>query len=177
MKTKVINFVASPSSGKSTMASYLFAILKTKHYKAEYIQEHAKWLIYQEKFEELNNQYNVSTEQYKLIKSVDKKVNYIILDSPLVLGLYYNRHFETNVSNVEKTENMILDKIQEFDNVYIFLTKNKKYPFENEGRVHTEEQSITIERELRELLIKLNLPFLEIVSDINNIQDILDYIL
>ena len=46
MKTKVINLVAGPSSGKSLVAALLFAELKMLHYKAEYIQEYAKILIW-----------------------------------------------------------------------------------------------------------------------------------
>jgi len=42
MKTKVINFVASPSSGKSLMAALVFSELKMMNFRAEYIQEYAK---------------------------------------------------------------------------------------------------------------------------------------
>ena len=60
MKTKVINFVASPSSGKSLMAALVFSELKMMHFRAEYVQEYAKTLIWQDRLEELANQYNVS---------------------------------------------------------------------------------------------------------------------
>lgn len=176
MKTTVINFVGSPCSGKSVLAAYTFAILKTMHVKAEYIQEHAKFLIYQERFDELNNQFLVSTEQYKLIKAVDGKVDFITLDSPLLLGMYYNKHFPGNVSNIEKTQDMILSKMSEFNNVYIFLKRNKDFPFQLEGRVHDESQSNIIEKELEELLQEFNIPYLEITSDISNIDKILEYI-
>jgi nicotinamide riboside kinase len=176
MKTKIINFVGAPSTGKSVMAAYTFAILKTLHFKTEYIQEVAKFLIYQQRFDELNNQYSVSTKQYLNIKAVDGKVQYICLDSPLLLGLYYNKQYTSNVSNIEKTEKMILSKMSEFDNVYIFLEKNKNFPFEKEGRVHSENESIEIEVELKKLLDTLGIPYLTITSNIKNIQQILDYI-
>ena len=68
MKTKVINFVAAPSSGKSLMAALIFSELKMRHYKAEYVQEYAKTLIWQNRLEELANQYNVSLESLNLLK-------------------------------------------------------------------------------------------------------------
>lgn len=176
MKTKVVNFVASPSSGKSLMAALIFSELKMKHYKAEYVQEYAKTLIWQDRLHELANQYNVSYEQYKLIKSVNGKVQYICLDSPLLLGLYYNRHHTDNVCDVTKTEQMILSKMQEFDNIYIFLDRNEEYPYENEGRIHNEEQSKIIAQELLQLLDELGIKYKRIRSDRKNVQEIIDYI-
>lgn len=176
MKTKVINFVASPGSGKSLMAALIFSELKMRHYKAEYVQEYAKTLVWQNRLEELANQYNVSLEQYKMIKSVDGQVDYICLDSPLLLGVYYNRYHDDNVCDVKKTEKMILSKMQEFDNIYIFLERNMEFPYETEGRIHTEEQSKEISVQLVELLHEKNIKYRSFLSDRSSVNDILDYI-
>lgn len=177
MKTKVINFVAAPSSGKSLMAALIFSELKMRHYKAEYVQEYAKTLIWQNRLEELANQYNVSLEQYKMIKSINGQVDYICLDSPLLLGLYYNRYHEDNVCDVNKTEQMILGKMNEFDNIYIFLERNEEFPYETEGRIHTEEQSKVIANQLLKMLDELGIQYKCFRSDRKNVNDILDYIL
>ena len=177
MKTKVINFVASPSSGKSLMAALIFSELKMKHYRAEYVQEYAKTLVWQGRLDELANQYNVSLEQYRMIKSVDGKVEYICLDSPLLLGLYYNRYHEDNVCDIPKTERMILSKMSEFENIYIFLDRNTEFPYETEGRIHTEEQSRVIATQLLELLDTLGIKYRRFKSDRSNVKEILDYIL
>jgi hypothetical protein len=177
MKTKVINFVASPSSGKSLMAALVFSELKMMHFRAEYVQEYAKTLIWQDRLEELANQYNVSYEQYKMIKSVNGKVDYICLDSPLLLGLYYNKNHEDNVSDITKTEKMILSKMNEFENIYIFLDMNEEYPYENAGRIHNESQSKEIANELLCLLNDLGIKYKRFKSDRRNLDDILCYIL
>ena len=177
MKTKVINFVASPSSGKSLMAALIFSELKMRHYKAEYVQEYAKTLVWQNRLDELANQYNVSLEQYKMIKSVNGQVDYICLDSPLLLGLYYNRYHEDNVCDIKKTEKMILSKMQEFDNIYIFLERNSEFPYETEGRIHTEKQSEVIAEQLLEMLDELGINYKSFRSDRANVNDILEYIL
>ena len=176
MKTRVINFVAAPSSGKSLMAALIFSELKMKHYSAEYVQEYAKQLIWQGRLDELANQYNVSLEQYKMIKAVDGQVDYICLDSPLVLGLYYNRHHPENVCDIRKTERMILSKISEFDNIYIFLERNEEYPYETQGRIHTEEQSRVISQELLQMMNSLGIEYRCFRSDRKNVAAILDYI-
>jgi hypothetical protein len=177
MKTKVINFVASPSTGKSLMAALIFSELKMRHYKAEYVQEYAKTLIWQDRLDDLANQYNVSLEQYRMIKSVNGKVDYICLDSPLLLGVFYNRYHDGNVCNVDKTEKMILSKMSEFDNIYIFLERNEEFPYETEGRIHNEEQSNVIAVQLLDLLDELGIKYRKFKSDKKNVQDMLDYIL
>jgi hypothetical protein len=177
MKTKVINFVASPSTGKSLMAALIFSELKMRHYKAEYVQEYAKTLVWQDRLDDLANQYNVSLEQYRMIKSVNGKVNYICLDSPLLLGLFYNRYHDGNVCNVEKTESMILSKMSEFDNIYIFLERNEEFPYETEGRIHSEEQSKVIASQLLNLLDDFDMEYKTFLSDKKNVPAILDYIL
>lgn len=176
MKTKVINLVGAPSAGKSVMAALLFAELKMRHYSAEYVQEYAKTLIWQNRLEELDNQYTVSMEQYKMIKGVNNKVEFICLDSPLLIGLYYNRNYRLNVSDVKKTESMILSKMKEFDNIYIFLEKNENYPYETAGRIHSEEESKVISLDFIELMKELGIKYKSFVSDKSNINAMLEYI-
>lgn len=176
MNTTVINFIGSPSVGKSTLAALIFSELKMRHVKVEYVQEHAKMLIYRGLFEELNNQYNVSMSQYKMLRAINGKVEYICTDSPLLLGLYYNRHYENNICNVEKIERLILEKNNEFNNVYIFLKRNESFPYENEGRVHNEEQSRQIDKELEEMLKEFNIPYITILADKSSVDEILDFV-
>jgi len=175
MKTKVINFVGGPSSGKSLISALTFAELKMMHKSSELVQEYAKTLVWKEEFEELNCQYHVSMEQYRMLKAIDGKVEYAVIDSPLLLGLYYNRAHLTNVSNVEKTEKMILEKMAEFENIYIFLERNAEFPFEVAGRIHNEEQSCNIDKELKQLLEELDLQYITIKSDKTSIKKIIEY--
>jgi nicotinamide riboside kinase len=176
MKTKVINFVGAPSVGKTTMSALIFAELKHMHKTAELVQEYAKILVWQQRFEELDNQYQVSMEQYKMLKAVDGKVEYAVMDSPLFVGMFYNRTYETNVCNVEKTEAMILSKMAEFENIYIYLERNEEFPYEKQGRVHNEEQSRQIEKQMLELLEEHNIKYLRVQSSKRSIPMIMEYI-
>lgn len=176
MKTKVINLVGGPSSGKSVMAARIFAELKSRHCTAEYVQEYVKTLIWQERFDDIDNQFHVSKKQYKWIKILDNKVEYIIVDSPLIVGLFYNRFSTTNVSNVERTERYILSRMEEFDNIYIFLERNPQFPFEIDGRIHTEKESLQIDQKLRELLHEFHLPYKSIKSSAESVNEVVDYI-
>lgn len=152
-KTVIINLVASPCSGKSTLACSIFVHLKKLHLDVEYITEFAKDLIWEDRIDELNNQYYVSYQQYKILKNVYGKVDYIICDSPLAMSLFYNYYNGDNVSDVFKTSQFILDKMEEFQNsVYIFLRRNNELPYLQTGRIHTETQSAEIQENLEYLL-------------------------
>lgn len=175
-KPLLINFVGAPSCGKSTISALTFVKLKTAHKSSELVQEYAKQLVWAENYEDLSNQWYVSKKQYEMLKAVYGKVNYLITDSPLILGLHYNRYHQDNVCDVKKTENMILSKMNEFNNVYIFLKRNKSIPYESIGRIHDENQSMEIENNLKGILDELKLEYLEIISDVNNIDKILKYI-
>jgi nicotinamide riboside kinase len=172
----VINFIASPCAGKSLMSSLLFAELKMMHLNAEYVQEHAKKLIYEEKFDELNNQFNISKAQYDVIKAVSKKVKYTICDSGIIVNLFYNRHYTNNVCDIAKVEKIFKEKLNEFNNINIFLERNEEYPYENEGRVHTQEQSKQIEVEMEEMLKEFSQEYLKIKSHKDSIPKIIEYI-
>lgn len=176
MKTKVVNFVSGAGAGKSLMSAMTFAELKMRHIKAEYVQEYAKTLVWQKKFFELNNQHQVSTEQYRMIKSVDGAVDYIVCDSGLIIGVFYNRYHKTNVCDVQKTEQMLLNKMTEFDNIYIFLERNPEFPFEQEGRMQDEQEAKLIDKQFKNLLEELKLPYKSFLSSRESIPKILDYI-
>lgn len=176
MKNIVINFIAAPCVGKSTMASLLFAELKMSHNSAEYVQEIAKKLIYEEKYEELNNQYNVSKAQYDIIKAVSEKVKYTITDSGVFVNLFYNREYEHNICNKEKVEKIFKEKLNEFNNINIFLLRNDEFPYEKEGRVHDEKVSKDIEKKMENMMIEYKLPYKKFVSHKENIKHIIEYI-
>jgi len=176
MKTKVVNFVSGAGAGKSLMSAMTFAELKMRHIKAEYVQEYAKTLVWQKRFDELDNQYQVSMEQYRMIKSVDGAVDYIVCDSGLIIGVFYNRYHKTNVCDVQKTEQMLLNKMTEFDNIYIFLERNPEFPFEQEGRMQDEQEAKLIDKQFKNLLEELKLPYKSFLSSRESIPKILDYI-
>lgn len=176
-KTKVVNFIGAPSVGKSTMSSLVYAEMKMLHKSVEIVPEVAKWLIYKGQFDKLNNQYYVSSKQYNQVKALNGKVEYVIGDSGIFTGLYYNREYTNNMSDINKTEKMILSKNNEFDNIYIFIESNPEFAFENEGRVHNEEQSKKIQIDLKDMLKEFKIPYKSFLSHRDSVAGIVQYIL
>jgi hypothetical protein len=175
-KTKVVNFISGPGVGKSLMSAMVYAELKMMHISAEIVPEVAKWLIYRGQLDKLNDQYYVSSEQYKKIKVLEGKVEYVIGDSGILTGLYYNRAYKSNMSDVSKTEQMILSKNNEFNNIYVYIERNPEFRFDKEGRVHTEEESKTVDIELKELLHELEIPYKSFLSHKDSVKGIIEYI-
>lgn len=151
--TWVINMLSGPGSGKSTLAAELFVYMKKRGYKVEYLQEYAKELVWKRKHHILDNQHIVSYKYYRKIKSIYDcdQVDFVILDSSLLNGLYYNT-LEANLSNKEKTRSLILEYYNEFNNYNVFVERGDDYEYETAGRLQTETQAIGIDQELQEIL-------------------------
>jgi uridine kinase len=178
-KTYVINIIGGPGIGKTTIAAGLFYNFKSKSNKCvEYVQEYAKTLVWTEKFNALNNQYAVSEHQFELLKSIKNKVDIIITDGPLLIGLYFNRHYKNNVSNIDKTEKFILESFSQFNNINIVLERGD-YEYEHEGREQSEEESKEIDVILKNILRTNNIEYTTFKSDATeeNINLIVQYIL
>lgn len=165
IETVVINLIAGPSSGKTTLAAFLFYKLKSMGYLVEYVPEVAKGLVWKGEFDILNNQHYVSSEQYKLLASLKNKVNIIITDGSLIHGLYYNRFNVDNTSNIDKTESKILEYYYEFKNINIFLERGN-YEYETAGRMQTELEANQIDTILLHLMDKKNIPYTKMSATI-----------
>ena len=176
--TVYINFVAGPSVGKSIMSALTYVELKSLHKSVEMVQEYAKMLVYMEDYEMLNCQWMVSYQQYQQLKALQHKVEYVCCDSPLVIGMFYNRYYQDNVCNISKTEAMIKSKLEELSNgIYIFLERNPEFPFETEGRIQGEEESKRIDKQMKNLLDELGVEYLTVKSAKESVTQIVEYIL
>lgn len=173
--TLVINIIAGPGCGKTTLASLLFSKIKIMGHNIEFVQEFAKTLVWKEEYEILNNQHYVSQSQYKLLKAMDRKVDFIITDGSLLHGLYYNKFNDNNMSNIEKTDKAITNWFNEFDNKVIFLERGD-FKYETAGRIQSEEESKQIDIELENILKEKGIKYIKVKSNVENIKTILNYI-
>lgn len=176
--TFVINFIGGPGLGKTVLSALVFAQLKLKHYVSEYVQEYAKQLVWTKDFDILNNQYYVTKHQSQLLKQIDGKVDMIVTDGPLVHGLYYNLHNQHNTSDINKTNRLILDSHNYFNNINIFLTRGS-YEYEQEGRLQTENEAQEIDVIMKHLLKANHIPYKEFLASAEpgNVAEIVDYII
>ena len=175
MDTTVINIVAGPGAGKSTISALVFAELKMQGEVAEYVQEFAKTLVWTGQFEALNDQYYVTRKQKELLESIKGHVKYIITDGSLLHGLFYNRFNESNTSNIDKTEQYILKSFKSFNNFTIFLDRGQ-IKYEHAGRTQNEKEARAIDSTLKMLLDKNDISYHLFPSDTTKIKEIIDLI-
>ena len=136
MKTTVINLIGAPGTGKSTLASELFALMKWQGYDVEIVSEYAKELVWEERTETFKNELYLFAKQHHRMFRLKDKVQYIITDRPLILSLFYNYKYGDNSSDFK---NIVLHEVNKFDNINIFLNRTK--PYVEKGRNQTEEES------------------------------------
>jgi ABC-type oligopeptide transport system ATPase subunit len=142
---KVINLFGSPGSGKSTTAAGLFHALKTLDYNVELVTEVAKDLVWSKRFKCLENQAKVTVDQYERLRRLEDQVDYVITDSPILLGIFYQPK-----NYFMLFEPFVMELFESFDNINLFINRKKKY--NPKGRMQTEKESNLISLQLQDLL-------------------------
>ena len=151
-ETKVINLFAGPCAGKSTLAAGLFYLMKKDGKSCELVQEFAKELTWAERERDLQCQLYVSGVQYQRVQSLLGRVEYIITDSPLLLGIAYTPDFYP-----EAFKDVIYELWNRNNNLNYFINRYKEY-FQ-EGRNQNEEEARDIDYKILNIFEKHKVPF------------------
>lgn len=145
METIVINLIAGPCSGKSTIASGIFYELKRRDINCELSLEFAKNMIYDESFKMMDDQIYLFAKQYHKLWSLRNKVNVIITDAPLPMSLIYMKEPS------EYFGKLILEQYNKFNNWMFFIERSEEY--QQEGRTQTKEESIALDEQIKQMLV------------------------
>lgn len=156
--TKVLNFWAGPGSGKSTIASDLFASMKWEGYNVELINEVAKELTWEGHHNLLEDQLYVSAMQNRKLQRLVGKVDYIITDSPLLMCVaYIPKHYKPSF------QDMMCDMWEQYDNVNFFIERKKKYnPI---GRNQSEDEARELDQQIKTLMSDLEIQYISVPGD------------
>jgi len=157
---KVINFFGGPGCGKSTLAALTFSHLKLKGVNVELVTEFAKDLVWEDR--DLTNQIFIFANQLHRLDRLRGKVDYAVIDSPLPLSIIYNKRGGSGLF-----ERLINEVFHEFDNINFFVVRTK--PFMSAGRAHNYEESLAIDREIKE---RLDYDFV----DVGNLEEVLEHL-
>lgn len=149
MQTIVINLVAGPGAGKSTITAGIFYRLKCSGIDCEMALEYAKDCVWNESYKNMQDQIYMFGKQYHKIWRLLGKVQVVIVDSPILLSTYY-RSFESAYF-----DNFVVEQYNKMFNVTYFLDRNVE--FVQNGRIHNEEQSKEIDGILNNVLHKYNI--------------------
>lgn len=147
-KTLIVNLFAGPGSGKSTTAAGVFHNLKINGVNCELVTEFAKHITWREDFNTLKNQLYVFAKQHDRMFHLKDKVDVIITDSPIVMGLIY-----VDWSTISRSfETLVVDEFYRPDckNVNYFINRVK--PYNPSGRSQTEDEAKVKDQEIKDLL-------------------------
>lgn len=146
--TKVINLFGGPGSGKSTTAAALFAALKRQGIITELVTEFAKDLTWERMYDQRSDQMWVTANQNHRLRRLMGQVEYVVTDSPLLLGIFYvNEETQEKVPSLRST---IEEMYYTYDNLPFILNRVK--PYVAHGRDQTHAQAVEIDRRVREYL-------------------------
>ena len=143
----VINLLAGPGSGKSTMAGMIFAELKRRGgpYSVEIALEFAKELVWEGRADALANQIYVLGEQFQRIERVAGKCDIIVTDSPVLMSAIYRP-----AKFPDSLNDLALWCFRQYPSLNVFVDRPDSY--EPVGRIHTLDQARAIDQQMLDFL-------------------------
>lgn len=141
--TTFINIFGGPGSGKSTTAARLFHEMKIAGYDVELVTEVAKDLTWEKRIETLKIQPYVTIKQYRNLVRLKGKVDYVISDSPIVLGLVYADLY--NMDLPKSYWDFIRDLHDEMLEPSINVLLRRSFKYQENGRNQNEEGAIELD--------------------------------
>ena len=178
--TKIVNLFGGPGIGKSAIAAGLTYELKKNHITCDAPYEFPKMLAWDENHSAIRDQLYVLANQHRGIVKSYGKVDYIILDSPILLSLVYRNYYHSNeyppTLYGDSFDKMVLDIHNQYDTLNIVLNRSEGVHNEKE-RYQNLEQSIGLDNAIENTLISNNIQFLKIEVNNNTVNSILSLLL
>lgn len=150
-----INFMGAPSSGKSTIASEVFATLKKRHYNVALIFEHVKDWVFSGMGspESFDQAYLFCKEMRKediCLRAGIHSVQCIITDGSLLHIAGYASKKAPNLTEYLLGLNKEFDK--KYKPIYIYL--NRATPYQEHGRFENVSEAREMDEILKEFIKK-----------------------
>lgn len=169
----IVNFIAAPSSGKSTLASGVFAKLKWMKIDCEIVSEFAKELVWEQRNETFKDEVYIFAKQFHRLFRVKNKVDVAITDRPIILSMYYNQKYADG--QFSKLDDLVLEQHNNFNNINFFINRKKDY--NPNGRNQTEQEANQMSLEIKKMLDDYNIPYIEIDGVEESVDEIVNEII
>jgi hypothetical protein len=163
----VVSLSAGPGVGKSVAASRLYAELKMKGVNCELVTEYPKDLTWDQSYFLLGHQLSIFAEQHRRLWRLKNKVDVIISDSSMLLGLAYQEKRD------QIYENYVVYEYNKFKHKNYFLIREGNY--QSIGRNQTAEEAQEKDFQIKAIMDEYKIEYKLMNRD--NIQEIVNEII
>jgi hypothetical protein len=173
--SKIINLFGGPGIGKSSIAAGITYELKKTHITVDNPYEFPKLLAWDNNMEAIKDQFYVVANQHRHIAKSFGKVDYIVVDSPILLSHVYNTYYTSDYPSNRYGESFLkfmLDLHNSYDNINILLSRSDGN-HNNDERYQNLEQSLEIDYICKSVLDKNELQYHTIKVDDNSVKEII----
>ena len=174
--SKIVNIFGGPGIGKSSIAAGVTYKIKKNHISCDQPYEFPKLLAWDDNHSAIQDQLYVLANQHIGIVKSYGKVDYIVLDSPILLSLTYRNYYKGTEypSSLygESFDKMVLDTFNQYDNINIVLDRADGV-HNNDERYQNLEESKELDIVIENTLIKNNIPFYKIKVDDDTVDNII----
>ena len=174
--SKIINIFGGPGIGKSSIAAGVTYKIKKNHISCDQPYEFPKLLAWDDNHSAIQDQLYVLANQHRGIVKSYGKVDYIVLDSPILLSLTYRNYYKRTEypSSLygESFDKMVLDTFNQYDNINIVLDRAEGV-HNNDERYQNLEESKELDIVIENSLIENNIPFHKIKVNDDTVDDIM----
>lgn len=158
--TTVINLYGGSGVGKSTTAAFIFAKMKTQKHQVELVREYVKLWAWSGRKVRPEDQIYLLGKQSAYESMLYTKVDYIVTDSPILLGGAYARiHSGERGDYVGKAAHQFVTNARDSGiEIHNFVIRRTK-PYDPRGRYETESQASHNDTLIRAFLDDYNEPY------------------
>ena len=173
--SKLINLFGGPGIGKSSIAAGIFYKLKKKHISCNNPYEFPKTLAWDNNIPAIKDQLYVFANQHRGIAQSYGKVDYIIIDSPILFSKIYHSYYTEGYPAEfygDSFHKMILELHNKYDNINILLERANGV-HNDEERFQNYEESLMIDKLCKKVLDENNIPYHTVKVGKNTVKEIL----
>jgi len=177
--SKLINLFGGPGIGKSSIAAGIFYKLKKKHISCNNPYEFPKTLAWDNNIPAIKDQLYVFANQHRGIAQSYGKVDYIIIDSPIMFSTIYHSYYTKGYPAEfygDSFHQMVVDLHKKYDNINILLERAEGQ-HNSEERFQDLKQSLEIDKLCKKILEKYDIPYHVIKVGNKTVKEILKLIL
>ena len=125
----------------------------------------------------IQDQLYVLANQHRGIVKSYGKVDYIVLDSPIILSLVYRNMYEgtsypSTLYSSDHFDKLVIDIHNQYDSINILLERSNSGIHNNDERYQNLEESIKLDNKIEETLINNNIPYHKIKVGNNTVKKI-----